>query len=95
MTGFNEIIPQPIRLRIVSALATLGPEERVDFTHLKTLLKLSDGNLGAHLLKLEEAGYLTQEKTFVQRKPRTYLQLTAEGRAAFRAHVAELKKILG
>ena len=95
MTGFNEIIHQPIRLRIVSALATLGPEERVDFTHLKTLLKLSDGNLGAHLLKLEEAGYLTQEKTFVQRKPRTYLQLTAEGRAAFRAHVAELKKILG
>jgi DNA-binding MarR family transcriptional regulator len=79
----------------MSALATLGPEERVDFTHLKTLLKLSDGNLGAHLLKLEEAGYLTQEKTFVQRKPRTYLQLTAAGRAAFRAHVEELKKILG
>ncbi|HET6330440.1 MAG TPA: transcriptional regulator [Holophagaceae bacterium] len=95
MSGFNEIIHQPIRLRIVSALATLGPEERVDFTHLKTLLKLSDGNLGAHLLKLEEVGYLTQEKTFVQRKPRTYLQLTAAGRTAFRAHVAELKKILG
>jgi DNA-binding MarR family transcriptional regulator len=95
MSGFNEIIHQPIRLRIVSALATLGPEERVDFTHLKALLKLSDGNLGAHLLKLEEAGYLTQEKTFVQRKPRTYLQLTAAGRAAFRAHVEELKKILG
>jgi DNA-binding MarR family transcriptional regulator len=95
MPGFNEIIHQPIRLRIMSALATLGPEERVDFTHLKTVLKLSDGNLGAHLLKLEEAGYLTQEKTFVQRKPRTYLQLTAEGRTAFRAHVAELKKILG
>jgi DNA-binding MarR family transcriptional regulator len=95
MSGFNEIIHQPIRLRIMSALATLGPEERVDFTHLKTLLKLSDGNLGAHLLKLEEAGYLTQEKTFVQRKPRTYLQLTAAGRAAFRAHVEELKKILG
>jgi len=95
MSGFNEIIHQPIRLRIMSALATLGPEERVDFTHLKTLLKLSDGNLGAHLLKLEEAGYLTQEKTFVQRKPRTYLQLTAAGRAAFCAHVEELKKILG
>ena len=95
MSGFNEIIHQPIRLRIVSALATLDAEERVDFTHLKTLLKLSDGNLGAHLLKLEEAGYLTQEKTFVARKPRTYLQLTVAGRAAFRAHVAELKKILG
>jgi DNA-binding MarR family transcriptional regulator len=95
MSGFDEIIHQPIRLRIVSALATLGPEEKVDFTHLKTLLKLSDGNLGAHLLKLEEAGYVTQEKTFVDRKPRTYLQLTPAGRTAFQHHVAALREILG
>lgn len=95
MTELNEVIHQTVRLRIVSALAALEADARVDFTYVRNLLKLSDGNLGAHLLKLEEAGYLVQEKTFVDRKPRTYLHLTAEGREAFRQHVKALKAILG
>jgi DNA-binding MarR family transcriptional regulator len=95
MSGFDEIIHQAIRLRIVAALAALDPDEKVDFTRLKTLLKLSDGNLGSHLLKLEEAGYITQDKTFVDRKPRTYLQLTPHGRTAFQRHVKALREILG
>jgi len=95
MAELNEIIHQTVRLRIVSALAALEEDARVDFTYVKNLLKLSDGNLGAHLLKLEEAGYLVQEKTFVDRKPRTYLHLTVEGRVAFKQHVAALKEILG
>ncbi len=95
MAELNEVIHQTVRLRIVSALAALEADARVDFTYVKNLLKLSDGNLGAHLLKLEEAGYLVQEKTFVERKPRTYLHLTIEGRKAFRLHVAALKEILG
>jgi len=95
MAELNEIIHQSARLKIVSALATLDADARVDFSYLKNLLKLSDGNLGAHLLKLEEAGYLVQEKTFVDRKPRTYLHLTTEGRLAFQQHVAALKEILG
>jgi DNA-binding MarR family transcriptional regulator len=95
MAELNEVIHQTVRLRIVSALAALDADARVDFTYVKNLLKLSDGNLGAHLLKLEEAGYLTQEKTFVDRKPRTYLHLTPAGQAAFQEHVAALKAILG
>lgn len=95
MAQLNELIHQPVRLRIVSALTALDEDARVDFTYLKKLLKLSDGNLGAHLLKLEEAGYLVQEKTFVERKPRTYLHLTREGRAAFLQHVEALREILG
>lgn len=95
MAALNEVIHQAVRLRIVSALAALPEDAKVDFSYLKKLLDLSDGNLGAHLLKLEEAGYLTQEKTFVDRKPRTYLQLTAEGRRAFGEHVAALREILG
>jgi len=95
MAELNEVIHQTVRLRIVSALAALDADARVDFTYVKNLLKLSDGNLGAHLLKLEEAGYLIQEKTFVERKPRTYLHLTAEGRLAFQQHVMALKEILG
>ncbi len=95
MAALNEVIHQTVRLRIVSALASLSEDAKVDFSYLKKLLDLSDGNLGAHLLKLEEAGYLTQEKTFVDRKPRTYLQLTTEGRQAFREHVAALRELLG
>lgn len=95
MAALNEVIHQTVRLRIVSALASLSEDAKVDFSYLKKLLELSDGNLGAHLLKLEEAGYLTQEKTFVDRKPRTYLLLTTEGRQAFREHVAALRELLG
>ncbi|MDP2875290.1 MAG: transcriptional regulator [Holophaga sp.] len=95
MAELNEVIHQTVRLRIVAALAALEADARVDFTYVKNLLKLSDGNLGAHLMKLEEAGYLVQEKTFVERKPRTYLHLTTEGRTAFEQHVAALKAILG
>lgn len=95
MADLNEAIHQTVRLRIVSALASLAEDARVDFTYMKNLLKLSDDNLGAHLLKLEEAGYLVQEKTFFDRKPRTYLHLTREGRVAFHDHVAALKEILG
>ncbi len=95
MAELNEVIHQPVRLRIVAALAALDADARVDFTYVKNLLKLSDGNLGAHLLRLEEAGYLVQDKTFVDRKPRTYLHLTPEGRAAFQQHVKALREILG
>ena len=95
MAQLNEIIHQPVRLQVVSALAALERDAKVDFTYLKNLLKLTDGNLGVHLLKLEEAGYVTQEKTFVDRKPRTYVHLTPGGRAAFEEHVAALRAILG
>lgn len=95
MAQLNEIIHQPVRLRIASALAALQHDAKVDFTHLKKLLDLTDGNLGAHLLKLEEAGYVTQEKTFVNRKPRTYVHMTPSGRAAFDEHVKALRQILG
>lgn len=95
MSGLNELIHQPVRLRIMSALAALDPDAQVDFTYLKKLLDLTDGNLGTHLQKLEEAGYLIQEKAFVDRKPRTYIRIAPAGRSAFEAHVAALKAILG
>ena len=94
MADLNELIHQPVRLRIMSALASLASDAQVDFTYLKKLLEVTDGNLGTHLLKLEEAGYLTQEKTFVDRKPRTYIRITKSGRQAFKKHVAALKEIL-
>jgi len=94
MTELNEIIHQPVRLRIMAALVTLKEGDEVDFTYLRDLLDVTDGNLGAHLRKLEEAGYITVNKVFVERKPRTYVSVTPEGRQVFREHVAALEAIL-
>ena len=78
----------------MAALVTLEVGSEVDFTYLRELLEVTDGNLGAHLRKLEEAGYIAVNKTFVERKPRTYIVATAEGRKVFQEHVAALQAIL-
>jgi DNA-binding MarR family transcriptional regulator len=61
---------------------------------MRGLLDVTDGNLGAHLRKLEEAGYIAVNKTFVERKPRTFVAATAAGRKVFQEHVAALESIL-
>ena len=94
MADLNETIHQPVRLRIMAALVTLPPADQVDFSYLRDLLEVTDGNLGAHLRKLEEAGYIAVNKTFVDRKPHTYVSATAEGRQSFEEHVAALESIL-
>ena len=94
MANIDAIIHQPVRLRIMAALMSLAIDKRVDFSYLKELLATTDGNLGAHLLKLEEAGYIEIEKTFVARKPRTFIIATHRGKAAFRDHVAALQAIV-
>jgi DNA-binding MarR family transcriptional regulator len=94
MAEFNDVIHQPVRLRIMAALVTLEPADQVDFTYLRDLLEVTDGNLGAHLRKLEESGYIAVDKTFVERKPRTFVAATAEGRHVFKEHVAALESIL-
>jgi DNA-binding MarR family transcriptional regulator len=94
MHKLNETIHQPVRLRIMSALITLASNEQVEFTYLRKLLEVTDGNLGAHLRKLEDAGYITVQKTFIERKPRTYISATSEGRKVFDEHVAALESII-
>jgi DNA-binding MarR family transcriptional regulator len=94
MAELNETIHQTVRLRIMAALVTLGATDEVDFTYLRDLLEVTDGNLGAHLRKLEEAGYIAINKTFVERKPRTFVSATPEGRRVFKEHVAALQSIL-
>jgi DNA-binding MarR family transcriptional regulator len=92
--ALNPLIHQPIRLRIMAALASLEPDAQLQFTFLRDHLDITDGNLGAHLLKLEEAGYLSQQKQFIRRRPCTTVRLNARGRRAFEDHVAYLKRIL-
>ena len=95
MAEFNELIHQPVRLQIMAALNALEEGAQLDFKTLRDMLQVTDGNLATHLRKLEEAGYLTVTKTFVGRRPRTYVALTPAGRAAFAAHIQALKEILG
>lgn len=94
MASLNDLIHQPVRLRIMAALVSLGQNDQVEFTYIRDLFNLSDGNLGAHLRKLEDAGYIELHKTFVARKPCTYISATSQGRRAFVDHVAALEAIV-
>ena len=88
----NPVIHGKLRLALLSLL--VGVEE-AEFTWLRAKTGATDGNLGAQLLKLEEAGYVTVEKRFVQRKPQTLYRMTEAGRAALGEYVAALKQLLG
>lgn len=94
MPELDSTIHQPVRLRIMAMLVALPPDDKVVFTYLRDALDLTEGNLGAHLIKLEEAGYIAVEKTFVARKPHTFVSATRKGRAAFEEHAAALQEIL-
>jgi DNA-binding PadR family transcriptional regulator len=88
----NPVIHGKLRLALLSLLA--GVEE-AEFTWLRTKTGSTDGNLGAQLLKLEEAGYVAVEKKFVLRKPQTLYRITENGRQALSEYVQALKQLLG
>ncbi|MBC8423465.1 transcriptional regulator [bacterium] len=88
--AFDPVLLSQARLGIVTALVT---RREATFSDLKALLGMTQGNLGIHLQKLEEAGYVAVKKEFVQRRPRTTARLTARGRRAFLAHVEALGRI--
>jgi DNA-binding MarR family transcriptional regulator len=66
----------------------------LEFVRLKTIVGATEGNLGAHITTLEEAGYTEVEKDFVGKKPRTRLRLSKKGRRAFEDYVAYLRDII-
>jgi DNA-binding MarR family transcriptional regulator len=90
----DDIIHQQLRLKIMAALHSRSGREAIEFTQLKAIVEATDGNLGAHLATLEQAGYISMEKDFVGKKPRTRVALTRTGRKAFAQHVAYLRDIL-
>jgi DNA-binding MarR family transcriptional regulator len=90
----NELIHQPTRLKIMATLNALRGAAKLEFTELRKLLGVTDGNLGTHLVTLENAGYVEIEKSFVGKKPRTRVSMTRTGRRAFDAHVQYLQDIL-
>jgi DNA-binding MarR family transcriptional regulator len=90
----DPIIHQPVRLKIMAALKPLPPSEKIEFVRLRALVDATEGNLGAHITTLEEAGYIAVEKDFDGKKPRTRVSLTKQGRKAFEAYVAYLRDII-
>ena len=88
----NPVIHGKLRLALLSLL--VGVEE-AEFTWLRAKTGSTDGNLGAQLAKLEEAGYVSVEKKFVQRKPQTTYRITEAGREALSEYVHALKVLLG
>ena len=94
MAELDDIIHQPLRLRIMAALNALPDGQGLDFTRLKKLTGATDGNLGAHIETLAKAGYVAVAKAFVGKKPQTMVTATAAGRGAFARHVATLREII-
>jgi DNA-binding transcriptional ArsR family regulator len=88
----NPIIHGKLRLALLSLLSTV---DEAEFTWLRAKTGSTDGNLGAQLLKLEEAGYVHMEKRFVLRKPQTLYRMTEPGRQALTEYVQALKQLLG
>jgi DNA-binding HxlR family transcriptional regulator len=88
----NPVVHGRLRLALLSLLSSV---EEAEFTWLRAKTEATDGNLGAQLLKLEEAGYVAVEKKFVRRKPRTLYRVTEADRQALSEYVETLKQLLG
>jgi DNA-binding HxlR family transcriptional regulator len=87
----DRLIHERLRLGIVSALAV---NDQLTFNDLKRLLQTTDGNLSVHARRLEDARYITCNKTFEGRIPRTEYRLTAAGRRAFEKYLAHMEAII-
>jgi DNA-binding MarR family transcriptional regulator len=88
---FNKAFENRVRLGIMSVLMV---NDSVEFTRLKELLQVTDGNLASHLSALEKEGYVAVIKQFVNRKPNTSYAVTAGGKKAFNEHLNVLEKLL-
>lgn len=91
LLNFNKAFENKARLGIMSVLMV---NDAVDFSTLKELLKLSDGNLASHMRTLEELKYVKVNKQFVGRKPNTTYSATKEGKKAFHVHLKALESLI-
>ena len=89
--NINKIFDHRVRLGIMSALMV---NESVDFTTLKELLEVTDGNLASHLKSLEKEAYISIEKQFIGKKPNTKYSVTKLGKMEFKKHISALEKLI-
>jgi len=89
--ALDRLIHEPMRLGIVSALAV---NETLTFNDLKDLLKTTDGNISVHARKLEEGQYISCEKYFEGRVPKTEYRLTPSGRRALEKYLHHMEALI-
>jgi DNA-binding transcriptional ArsR family regulator len=90
-TSLDRLIHERTRLAIISALAV---NESLTFNELKTLLRVTDGNLSVHARKLEDAGYVACAKSFSGRVPKTEYRLSASGRRALEKYLDHMEALI-
>lgn len=91
----DPLIHVPTRLKIVATLAALPDGDGLSFTRLQDMIGLTPGNLLIHLRKLEDADYVTSDKTGNGAASRTTVTLTRRGRVALESYTATLRDLLG
>jgi len=89
--GMDKTLEHRARLTICVLLST---HDEMNFSRFKELLQETDGNLGAQLRRLEDAGYVTAKKMFHERKPVTWYRLSVAGRKALKKHIGALSSLL-
>ena len=87
----DKVIHERMRLGIISALVA---NTKLSFSDLKKLLDTTDGNISVHARKLEDAGYVTCEKSFKGRMPLTEFTITKEGRAALERYLNHMEALI-
>ena len=87
----NKAFESRIRLGIMSILMV---NDTMDFTTVKEMLNITDGNLASHVTALEKLGYVLVSKQFVGKKPNTTYAATVEGKKAFAEHLNALESII-
>ena len=88
----DRLLEHRVRLAVAVLLTRW---DRLSFSRLRELTGETDGSLGAHLRRMEDAGYLTVDKEFVQRKPVSWYALAPAGRVALTDHLAALEELIG
>lgn len=88
----NKEFESRVRLGIMSILMV---NDWVDFSEMKSILEITDGNMASHSNALEKAGYIEVKKEFVGKKPKTSYRVTQSGREAFTDHLNALEKLIG
>ncbi len=89
--GLDTTVHGPVRLGVMTSLRING---ELDFTTIKKSLQVTDGSIGIHLQKLEEAGYIKSKKAFVGRRPKTTYRLTPTGRKALIKYLESMQMLL-
>lgn len=90
--GLDPLIHEPARLRLMATLQTCVA---ADFMFLAGVTGLTRGNLSTHMAQLVKAGYVSETKEFVERKPRTEYRVTETGRRAYKTYLEEWSRITG